>query len=193
MKLKTKINKICGVYKITNPKGECYIGQSFDIIKRFENHKKYLSSNAHLSLSLKKYGAENHTFEILEECIPVNLYERENYYISIYKESNILFNFTIPKKLGGQKVLIKKKRKPREKTSKEEIIFNNPIKQVIELGKSSQKEVCEKLDIKQSTLSARMIKDVKGSIEWSIDVAKELNVNKYTIVGDGYSVVVKVK
>jgi len=69
----------------------------------------------------------------------------------------------------------------------------NPIKQVIKQAKSSQKEVCDLLEIKQSTLSARMIKDVKGSIEWSIDVAKELKVNKYTIVGDGYDVTVRIK
>jgi len=69
--------------------------------------------------------------------------------------------------------------------------MENPIKQVIKQAKSSQKEVCEKLNINQSTLSSRMLKDVKGTIEWSIDVAKELNVKKYTIVRDGYSVTVK--
>jgi transcriptional regulator with XRE-family HTH domain len=67
----------------------------------------------------------------------------------------------------------------------------NPIRQVIEEAKSSQKEVCEILGINQSTLSARMLKEVKGSIEWSIEVAKELNLKKYTIVKDGCVVSVK--
>jgi DNA-binding XRE family transcriptional regulator len=69
----------------------------------------------------------------------------------------------------------------------------NPIKQVIDQVGSTQKEVGKRLNIKQSTLSARMIKEVKGSIEWSIEVAKELNVKNYTIVKDGYVVSVKIK
>lgn len=69
----------------------------------------------------------------------------------------------------------------------------NPIKQVIEEAGSNQKEVGKRLNIKQSTLSARMIKEVKGTIDWSIEVAKELNVKKYTIVKDGYVISVKIK
>jgi predicted XRE-type DNA-binding protein len=68
----------------------------------------------------------------------------------------------------------------------------NPIKQVIDQAGVTQKEVVKRLNIKQSTLSARMIKEVKGSIEWSIEVAKELNIKKYTIVKDGYVVSVKI-
>ncbi len=37
--------KIIGIYKITNPEGHCYIGQSIDILKRLNNHKKGLNSN----------------------------------------------------------------------------------------------------------------------------------------------------
>ena len=69
----------------------------------------------------------------------------------------------------------------------------NPIKKVIEQAGSTKKEVGKRLNIKQSTLSARMIKEVKGSIDWSIEVAKELNVKKYTIVKDGYVISVKIK
>ena len=69
----------------------------------------------------------------------------------------------------------------------------NPIRQVIEQAETTQKEVSKRLNIKQSTLSARMIKEVKGSIEWSIEVAKELNVKRYTIVKDEYVIAVKIK
>jgi predicted GIY-YIG superfamily endonuclease len=33
-------SKICGVYKITNPEGKSYIGQSKDVYSRFEHHKR---------------------------------------------------------------------------------------------------------------------------------------------------------
>jgi len=69
--------------------------------------------------------------------------------------------------------------------------MENPIKTVIDKAKSTPKEAYTKLGVKQCTFSRRMNTEVQGSIEWSIEVAKELNVNKYTIVRDGYVVSVK--
>lgn len=73
-----------GIYKITNPKGKIYIGQSINIEKRW----KYYSSQYHNKLdkqnklfnSFKKYGVDNHKFEILEECDIDKLNEREIYW-----------------------------------------------------------------------------------------------------------------
>jgi len=58
----------------------------------------------------------------------------------------------------------------------------NPIKKVIALGNSTQKEVANKMGIKQATLSHRMNHAVKGSLEWAIDIAKEIEVNEFTII-----------
>jgi len=69
----------------------------------------------------------------------------------------------------------------------------NPIKTVLEKAKITQKEYCEKTKVRQSTMSHRMNNDVHGSIEWSIEVAKELNIRSYKIVGDGYEVRVRIK
>jgi len=80
---------------ITNPYNQSYIGQSIDIESRFNSHKRRISSNHHLSLSIDKHGIENHTFEVLEECLPDNLRTIEKYYISFYKKKIILFNFTV--------------------------------------------------------------------------------------------------
>ena len=68
----------------------------------------------------------------------------------------------------------------------------NAIKEVIEKSKKKQKEVSEITGIKQSTLSTRMNKEIKGTLEWSIEVAKELNVKNYSIVKDGYTINVRV-
>lgn len=67
----------------------------------------------------------------------------------------------------------------------------HPIKEVMKKANVKQKEVCEKLKINQSTLSNRMNKEVQGTIEWSLEVAKELNVKNYTIVKNGYQIKVK--
>jgi group I intron endonuclease len=75
-----------GIYKITNPTGKIYIGQSTNIEKRWKSYiKLYCISQIKLYNSLKKYGPENHIFEILEICDENQLLERETYYKNIYK------------------------------------------------------------------------------------------------------------
>lgn len=70
--------------------------------------------------------------------------------------------------------------------------MENAVKKVIEKSGKKQKEVSEITGIKQSTLSTRMNKEIQGTIEWSIEVAKELNVKSYSIVKDGYTINVRV-
>ena len=84
MKLKAKdCPKICGIYKITNPDGECYIGSSKDIKQRIAFHKSS-PYGAKLKDSHTKHGIENHKFEIILECDYSELLLNEKYYINIY-------------------------------------------------------------------------------------------------------------
>jgi len=79
-----KRNKnICGIYKITNPIGEVYIGSSKDVKKRIMIHK---SSSGHPKLknSFAKYGIENHLFEIILECDYSELLLNEKKFIFTY-------------------------------------------------------------------------------------------------------------
>ena len=59
-----------GIYKITNPNGKVYIGQSIDLERRLYYYKNLKQSNSQILLnrSFLKYGTVNHTFEIIEEC-----------------------------------------------------------------------------------------------------------------------------
>ena len=74
-----------GIYKITNPKGKVYVGQSKDIKNRF---KTYMSlrckTQIKLHRSFLKYGVNNHKFEIVIECDYNQLNELERYYQEIY-------------------------------------------------------------------------------------------------------------
>ena len=80
-----------GIYKITNVvNGKCYIGQSRDIIRRWQT-ERYNSTNSNceaynsaLSQAFRKYGIQNFTFEILEECSLEQLNERECYWAEYY-------------------------------------------------------------------------------------------------------------
>jgi group I intron endonuclease len=79
--MKKQDNVIIGIYKITSPSGKIYIGQSTNIENRFEGYKKLrCKSQPKLHNSLKKYGPENHKFEIIEECVENQLLERETHW-----------------------------------------------------------------------------------------------------------------
>ena len=79
-----------GIYKIINPKGKIYIGQSIDIEYRFYSYKKIIRCKSQKKLynSLVKYGADNHTFSIIEECDVKMLNERERYWQEYYEVIN---------------------------------------------------------------------------------------------------------
>ena len=78
------MNKISGVYKITNNiTGDFYIGSSIDIKRRWAEHKipstwsRY--SNSRMYQDMAQYGLNNFQLDIIEETN--NLKEREQYWI----------------------------------------------------------------------------------------------------------------
>ena len=74
-----------GIYKIPTPKGKIYVGQSINIERRFKEYKTLkCSQQPKIYYSLKKYGQENHIFEIVEECVLEQLNEKEKYYKLFY-------------------------------------------------------------------------------------------------------------
>lgn len=74
-----------GIYKITNPKGRVYIGQAFDIYKRWSVYKRRgCSRQPRLYSSFNKYGIDKHKFEVVVECDKNELNELERYYQDIY-------------------------------------------------------------------------------------------------------------
>lgn len=81
--------KTCGVYKITNIiNGKFYIGSSVKVVNRFSNHfnrdrRRY--PNKPFYKDITKYGIENFTFEVLEECDRELLIEKELYYYNKLK------------------------------------------------------------------------------------------------------------
>jgi len=74
-----------GIYKITNPKNKIYIGQSVNIKRRFKEYKSIkCKRQPRLYNSLKKYGVNNHTFEIIDYCDVEELNSKERYYQELY-------------------------------------------------------------------------------------------------------------
>lgn len=76
-----------GIYKITNPKGNIYVGKSSNIEKRrirYEKFTKHISSQPRIYNSIMKYGWDLHSFEIIELCALDELDDREVYWKKYY-------------------------------------------------------------------------------------------------------------
>jgi group I intron endonuclease len=75
-----------GIYKITNPKGKIYIGQTIDFERRVYQYEKLnCKEQPKLYNSLKKYGLDNHKIELIYKCDELDLTFFERYYQEIYK------------------------------------------------------------------------------------------------------------
>jgi transposase-like protein len=83
---------ICGIYKVTNPKGEVYIGSSRTIYRRWLRHRE---ANRKIKLhdSLREFGWRQHNFEIVHE-LPQDVTNEillvyEQLYIDSYKDCGV--------------------------------------------------------------------------------------------------------
>ena len=89
-----------GIYKITDlTNGKIYIGQSNNIQRRKSEHfynNKYIRSE--IDKAIQDKGKENFTFEVIEECLAEELYDKEKYWITFYDSFNHGYNQT----KGGQ-------------------------------------------------------------------------------------------
>ena len=150
-----KSSIIIGIYKIINPKGKIYIGQSTNIEKRFKYYKRLqCKGQQKLYNSLSKYGPENHIFEIIEECIICIINERENHWMDFYNSRINGLNI----KGGGIGGTWSKEMKDRMK-----VITNTPEHKAlissIHKGKTVSQEVRDK--ISKSRLGTSQTEETK--------------------------------
>jgi hypothetical protein len=85
---------VCGIYEIVHTKsGRKYIGQSGDIYRRWQQHRKMLGEDNHHShgmlLLWRKEGPAAFEFRVIEQCATHELDAREQFYMN---SSGRLFN-----------------------------------------------------------------------------------------------------
>lgn len=118
-----------GVYKITNLiNNKIYIGQSVDIKKRWRAHKRQAfimgkEYDKYLYRAFRKYGIDNFSFEIIEECARELLNEREHYYITLYKSNNTDYGYNETSGYDQSQYGFQGENHPKHKLTTEEVYY----------------------------------------------------------------------
>lgn len=118
-----------GIYKITNLiNGKIYIGQSVDINKRWRQHKrnaqiKGREYDKYLYRAFRKYGLENFSFEVIEECPRELLNEKETYYIQYYKANDETFGYNETSGYNQPQYGFQGENHPKHKLTEEEVYY----------------------------------------------------------------------
>lgn len=142
-----------GIYSITNLINQKkYIGQSRNIENRWKEHRNSInkSDKYHYPLyrAIRKYGIENFSFQIIEQCKLEELDKREQYYID-------KFNTIVPngynQTLGGTTTVPQKLDQQKAK----EII------KMLEDDFLSQEEIAQRFNVSQNTIS-----DINSGYTW---------------------------
>ena len=160
-----------GIYKIENKiNGNCYIGQSINIQSRWNKERTAAFNtnnpayNYPLSKAIRKYGVENFSFEILEECEASELNEKERFYIAQYDSFFNGYNQT----LGGDTHILA----PKEQIIK---VFHE-----LETTTKKHKEIAQECNI-----SIEMVQGINTGRYWHQD-NREYPIQKTKLIGRNY-------
>lgn len=185
-----KTEKISGIYSITSPSKKIYIGQSWDINKRWNKYKNLqCKGQNYLYNSLLKHGVENHEFLIVEVYCGSNQDElnimENNYWNQLKSKGFEMLNCREPNGCGGKlseetkrKIGLSNKGKKRNNETKLK------LKKVLKgngLGRKLSVETKLKLSISKT---GKMTKNHKNKIRASLsklsvdDVKKIFNLIK---------------
>lgn len=123
-----------GIYKITNLiNNKIYIGLSIDIKDRWKAHRtrpfqpNCSQYESHLYRAIRKYKLENFKFEIIEECKPDELEEKEIYWIKYYNTTNPEIGYN--KTSGGEHAITFSKLTQQEVLKIQELLIKTKISQ----------------------------------------------------------------
>ena len=155
--MKKSLEKICGIYKIENKINQkVYIGQSVNINKRLYTHRynAYNTKNEktydlYLYVAIRKYGKDNFSYEIIEQCEKSLLDEREQYWIEYYKSNQKEYGYNLSD--GGHSPYIKGLKKNSNITEKKRTLIK--VKELLLNSKLSIKEIAKECNISKQAVT----------------------------------------
>lgn len=177
------------IYKIINQinKKE-YVGCTITTLKkRFEEHAwrcVKTDSNTKFCNSIRKYGVENFEIELIEECDVNVIYDRERYYIDLFKTYDIGLNSTV----GGEGCLgYRHSKEIREKISKKikdgrshkgktyEEIYGDRVNDEKEIRRRSVKKSWDNLsEDKKKERTKKLQETIQKNSKYGIELVSEI-------------------
>lgn len=184
----------CYIYKIINPKGKVYIGQTVNLSTRKAHYKGlHCSKQRKVYSSIKKYGWENHIFEVIETCKREDLNEREKYWI--YELDTVLCGMNLT--YGGDSYI--RSKESNIKISKSKMGSKNAMYGKFgvlhhNFGKKASKQTKEKLRVSHlgkntgkdnpnflGYIEAYLNGEVVGTFQGISDASRELKIQRTNI------------
>lgn len=174
---------VCGIYLITNKlNGHKYVGQSVNIHKRFNEHKRGADANTQaIDRAILKYGKDNFDYQIITQ-LPANkkvLDVHEKYWISFYNTFKDRKHYNLTEGGEGSPMTPEIKAKiSKANTGKKHTQETKDYLSKINKGKNNHfygKKHSEESKRKMSESS----KDIKHSDEHKLKTSKSLNTSGY--------------
>lgn len=158
-----------GIYKIISPSNRIYIGQSVNIKKRFTDYKYLKICQTKIFYSIKKYGYDNHIFEVQEECSIELLNERERYWQDFYNVLQKGLNCRLTKSIDKTGFLSEESKLKISKSKKGITpIYKNPIERGCSISKSLTGKKLSESHIKSLSIAQTGLKRNPESILKSV-------------------------
>lgn len=181
-----------GIYKITSPNGRIYIGQSVDIKKRFKYYQLGCKGQIRLENSFKKYGTDNHKFEIVEICNKEELNNRERYwqeyynvlskkglncvYVSTTKHSSIISKVTLnnmKKAQANRKPMSDEQKKKISESWKHRIVTKFTCEKISKAHLGKKKSLIHCKNISKGRLGIKFTEETKRKMSIKSPEAKQ--------------------
>lgn len=185
------MNNKVGIYKITSPSGKIYIGQSRNIPKRIRGYSQdwFLSSDRQPRLrnSIKKYGYENHRFEVVEYCDLKDLNKRERYYQDKYNVTSYLgLNCDLTNTEKEVKVRSEKTKAKLSKAHKGKVISEETKSKISKTLKGNKLPFCVRFKISKGNKGKVFGKEFRDAI--SVRMLGKLNHQSKVVLDVGTGV-----
>jgi group I intron endonuclease len=172
-----KRDKITCIYKITSPNDKIYIGSTVNLYQRINAYcgkfKVNTMGQPKLYNSFKKYGIENHKFEILEKISSIfEIDNKEIEYINLYNSIESGLNILEGGRANYNPLKKTKTIKEKRVSSRKGIKLSNEFKQKVSIGlkslnlKRSDKHI-------QAIINANRDKKVIQQIDFNGNLIKE--------------------
>lgn len=143
-----------GIYKITNPNGLVYIGQTIDYEKRIYSYSRNNCKDQRaLYNSLVKYGYNRHKVELIKECAISELSDFERYYQEFYNSVECGLNcvYVTSSDKSGK---VSDETKRRMSIAKKGIVFSDEHKLKLSIAKKGGKQSGESKMKKSESIKA---------------------------------------